>query len=242
VEEPQPILTDAKEAEEEEEIYQDPVGGSERIRTRLLAIATAFEILSGQGEALNIDLSDFINALFGLLRPLSLDTGIDDPTSYTPLPSNFFGRPSRFRLLVPGRLPPKTTPLSSLPTSQILLRCLHSVFFARHATNPPWRTAAFVKRLTECSLFFPPAFAKTILELVATLLSRDAKLEGLLDTEERTFDGTYKPELDDPQLVNTFATSLYEVLLIEGKYWEKSVKEEGRKLGLGNPNSVQQKM
>lgn len=234
-------MTGAEVIEEEEEI-RDTVGDSERIRTRLLGIATAFEILSGQGEALNIDLSDFINALFGLLRPLSLDTGVDDPITYTQLAKTFFGRPSRFRLLVPGRLPPKTTPLSSLPTSQILLRCLHSVFFSRHATNPPWRTAAFVKRLTECSLFFPPAFAKAILELVATLLSRDAKLEGMLDTEERTYDGTYKPELDDPQLVNPFATSLYEVLLIEGKYWEKHVKEEGRKLGLGNPNGVQGKM
>lgn len=221
---------------------RDAEGESERIRTRLLAIATAFEILSGQGEALNIDLSEFINALFGLLRPLALDTGIDDPVITPLMRSRALSKP---RPIVAGhkRPPPpsRTNPLSSLPTSQLLLRCLHSIFFAKYSTNPPWRTAAFLKRLTESALLFPPKVAKTVLELVSTLMSRDAKLEGLLDTEERMFDGTYKPELDDPQLVNTFTTSLWEVTLLEGKYFEKEVKGEAKKLGLGNPNTVDAK-
>ncbi|ORY33445.1 CBF/Mak21 family-domain-containing protein [Naematelia encephala] len=207
----------------------DPFGESERIRIRLLAIATAFDLLSGQGEALNIDLGDFINALFALLRPLSLDTGIEDPP-YNP--SSLPPAQKPIRPLQAGRPPPKA-PVQVLSTSTLLFRCLHAVFFSRHtssATAPPWRTSAFAKRLAEVALLLPPNTARQAVDFVRALMARDNKLEALLDSEERMFDGVYKAELDDPQLVNAFATSLYEVDVLGGRYWDRGVREVAAKL------------
>lgn len=211
----------------EEDIVVDPVGASQRTRTRLLAIVTAFDLLSGQGEAINIDLNDFISALFALLRPLSFDTGIEDPpyvtTSTVQTAHKGLARP-----LQPGRAPPKTA-IQLQSTADLMFRSIHSIFFSRHSSSaaaPPWRAAAFAKRLSECALFFPPVTAQTALRTVRQLMSKDPKLEGMLDTEERRFDGVYKPEMDDPQLCNPFATSLWEVEDLSMRHWDRQVKKE----------------
>ncbi|TFY66421.1 hypothetical protein EVG20_g4670 [Dentipellis fragilis] len=49
------------------------------IRHRLSCIVTAFELLSGQGEALNIDLGDFLIHLYAIILPLSLFPSIEAP-------------------------------------------------------------------------------------------------------------------------------------------------------------------
>jgi nucleolar complex protein 3 len=216
---------DDEEQPEEDPAALDPVGASVRTRTRLLAIVTAFELLSGQGEAINIDLNDFISALFALLRPLSLDTGLEDPPLVTTatIPTSQLARP-----LQVGRAPPKQ-PVAALSTADMLFRCLHAVFFSRHisaANAPPWRAAAFSKRLSECALFLPPLTAKRALTFVRQLMSKDPKLEGMLNTEERRFDGVYKPEMDDPQLCNPFATSLWELQDLSTSHWDGEVRHE----------------
>ena len=234
-------------ADEQADISVDPVGTSQRVRGRLLAIVTAFDVLSGQGtfhfplplcmltpslgEALNIDLGDFINALFGLLRPLALDTGIEDPPSTFSTDSAPADRP-----LQRGPAPPKVA-VRLLPTSALVFRCLHSIFFSRHALSasaPPARAAAFAKRLAECSLLFPPDTAKQALDFARSLMVREPKLEAMLDTEERTYDGMYKPEMDDPQLVNAFATSLCELEILSTRHWDRRVRTEATKLRDGN--------
>ena len=226
----------------------DSVGASRRVRLRLQAIVTAFDLLSGQGktppsefntsklirvgEALNIDLGDFINALFALLRPLSLDTGLEDPPS---IPSSDHRFPLQ-RSLKPGRAPPKIA-VQLVPTSTLLFRCLHSIFFSRNASSasaPSWRAAAFSKRLVECSLVFPPETAKKSLEVVRALMVKEPKLEAMLDTEERTFDGVYRSEVDDPQLMNPFSSSLWELEVLATKHWDRSIRGEALKLREGN--------
>ncbi|KAK8853263.1 hypothetical protein IAR55_003965 [Kwoniella newhampshirensis] len=188
----------------------DPVGASQRVRLRLLAIVTAFDLLSGQGEALNIDLADFVNSLFALLRPLSLDTGIEDPPT----------------------LPPSTKLTShavhTLSTSGLLFRCLNASFFSPRnvSKSPPWRTAAFAKRLVECALQFPPDSARLAISFARALMSKEPRLEGMLDTEERMADGVYKPEMEDPQLCNPFATSLWEGGVLGDKHWDRLVRTE----------------
>ena len=213
---------------------------SDKIRVRLLSIATAFELLSGQGEAINIDLSDFINVLYALLRPLSLDTGIQDPPPTSRLLSATSAKADKnaIRPLHLGRPPPKQPNLASLPTSVLLMRCLHTIFFSRHTASPPWRSAAFIKRWTECSLLVPPQLAKSVIEFVRTILGRDEKLEGMLDSEERMADGVYKADMDDPQLVHAFATSIYETQLLERRYWDKRVRAEGKKLADGTKVTI----
>ncbi|RXK36534.1 hypothetical protein M231_06193 [Tremella mesenterica] len=227
---------DDEKSEEEGTRNGSHTNETERIRTRLLAIATAFDLLSGQGEALTIDLSAFINALFSLLRSLCLDTELEDPPlstsiiSQLPHPSPDISN-SHF---VPDntiRGKAASATVKGWSTSDLLFRCLESIFFSRQAPpSPPWRAAAFAKRLTECSLHFPPSTAERAIGFVRKLMARHSQLEGLLDTEERMFDGVYKPELDDPQLINTFSTSLWEVHLLAEVHMNEGVRVESKKL------------
>ncbi|KAK4685523.1 nucleolar complex protein 3, partial [Tremellales sp. Uapishka_1] len=219
------IIADQYETEDDD--VSDPVGMGLRVRIRLLGIVTAFDLLSGQGEALNIDLSDFINQLFVLLRPLSLDTGIEDP----PLVSAG-AAPKPARPLIAGKAPPKAA-VQLLSTSALLFRSLHLIFFSRHSSSqsaPPWRAAAFAKRLTECALFFPSDTARQALDIVKQLMVKEPKVEALLDTEERTFDGIYKPEIEDPQLVNAFATSMWELNSLATGHWDRWTRAQAGRL------------
>ncbi|KAJ7940673.1 CBF/Mak21 family-domain-containing protein [Mycena leptocephala] len=149
----------------------DEADASKDVQLRLQCIVTAFELLSGQGEALNIDLSDFISRLYALIMPLSL---VDPGTGPT----------------------------------DMLFRALNIVFSPRTfgAAAPPWRAAAFAKRLLTAALHWPPAAAVRALEFVGGLLAKDAKLAALLSTEERAQDGAYRADVDDPQLCNPFGT------------------------------------
>lgn len=59
---------------------------------------------------------------------------------------------------------------------------------------------------------------------------REPKLESMLSTEDRTQDGVYKPELEDPQLCNPFAASFWELeILIKGHY-DPSVRREAKRI------------
>lgn len=222
------IIADRK-ADDEEDEDLDPVGASQRVRIRMLGIVTAFELLSGQGEALNIDLGDFVTELFGLLRPLSLDTGIEDPPLMTEATAVAAAKQAASKGKKAERAPTHT-----LSTSGLLFRCLEAIFFPRlfasTASAPPLRAAAFAKRLVECALFFPPATAKEAITFVRRLSSKEPKLANLLDTEERMFDGVYRPEMDDPQLTNPYTTSLYELDELADHHWDNKVKQETRKL------------
>ena len=89
---------------------------------------------------------------------------------------------------------------------------------------------AFAKRLTECALHFPPDTAKQALDFVNFLASREDRFAGLLDTEERMFDGVYDGLADDASAAHVGGTNLFEIgLLAEGHYAE-TVRKLGRKL------------
>ncbi|KAF7964822.1 hypothetical protein HWV62_2733 [Athelia sp. TMB] len=165
------------------------------IQHRLLCIVTAFELLSGQGEALNIDLSDFIGRLYTLLLPLGLMPDIDAPP------------------------PPPHTGRS---TADMLFRALELVFAQRAA--PPWRGAAFAKRLLGASLHWPPAPALRALGFVRGLLAADARLAALLATDDRTVDGVYRADLEDPQLSNPFAASFWELHVLRRAHYDARVR------------------
>jgi nucleolar complex protein 3 len=236
--------TAGDDEEEDSSLAYGPADTSHQTRTRILAIVTAFDLLSGQGEALNIDLGDFINALFAILRPLAIDTGLED-TPHTSLSgaaalpttaSRYVPQTPRERELYPKRGAPtstgggrgKSVHLSS--TSDLLFRSLNSVFFSRHASHPSARKLAFAKRLLESSLHLPPRSARQALEFVRALMAKDAKLACLLDTEERMYDGIYTPEMDDPALCNAGATVAWEVTPL-GRHVAKDVRSATAKVG-----------
>jgi nucleolar complex protein 3 len=63
---------------------------------------------------------------------------------------------------------------------------------------------------------------------------KEPKLEAMLDTEERTFDGVYRPEMDDSQLLNPFATSFWELEVLATQHWDKGTRTEANQLKEGN--------
>ncbi|EED79542.1 hypothetical nucleolar complex-associated protein 3, partial [Postia placenta Mad-698-R] len=163
---------------------------------QLLCIVTAFELLSGQGEALDIDLTDFINGLYAILPALCLAPDVEAS------PAASFK--SEVRVARPQS------------TADMLFRALDLVFSPRASASaaPPWRAAAFAKRLLGAALNWPPATASRAVEFVAALVERDPKLEALLSTEDRAGNGVYRPDLDDPQLSNPFGTTFWELHLL----------------------------
>ncbi|KAJ7063270.1 nucleolar complex-associated protein-domain-containing protein [Mycena amicta] len=146
-----------------------------------------FELLSGQGEALNIDLTDFIAQLYALILPLSL-TDID------------------------------------AGPADMLFRALGT----RGA--PAWRGAAFSKRLLTSALHWSPASALRVIKFVEGLFVRDSRLVSLLSTEEQALDGTYRADVDDPQLCNALGTCLWELVTLNGQHWDGGVRAAAGKL------------
>ena len=97
---------------------------------------------------------------------------------------------------------------------------------------------AFQPSLIACAVFlrFPLlflSFSSKGCTFVRALMSRDSKLEGLLDTEERRADGVYKGDMDDPQLCNPFSTSLWELEDLGRCHWDREVRHEASLLKEG---------
>ncbi|KAJ8594323.1 nucleolar complex-associated protein 3 [Rhizopogon salebrosus TDB-379] len=182
------------------------------IQYRLLCIVTAFELLSGQGEALNIDLTDFVNHLYTIILPISLLIQVDEPP-----PRAFV---SKFGTSKPASI------------ADMLFQALTIVFSPRTSGNTAihWRSAAFAKRLLIASLHWPPSCALRALEFVESLVAKDPKLEALLSTEDRRVDGVYLPDIDDPQLCHPFGTSFWELSLLKQHHHDNRVREAAHNL------------
>ncbi|KAJ7470731.1 nucleolar complex-associated protein-domain-containing protein [Mycena latifolia] len=116
--------------------------------------------------------------------------------------------------------------------ADMLFRALDIVFSPRTfgAAAPPWRAAAFAKRLLTAALHWPPAAALRALEFVGGLLAKDIKLAALLSTEERALDGAYRADIDDPQLCNPFGTCFWELVALAGQHWDPRVRAEAQKV------------
>jgi nucleolar complex protein 3 len=68
------------------------------------------------------------------------------------------------------------------------------------------------------------------LEFVTRLVAREPRVEALLSTEDRTVDGVYRPDVEDPQLSNPFATSAYELHLLQTAHIDAQVREAAASL------------
>ncbi|KAG9125944.1 hypothetical protein FRC07_005522 [Ceratobasidium sp. 392] len=189
---------------EEEDEGEVLVQESEVLRQRLLCISTAFELLSGQGEALNIDLNDFVQHLYGIILPLSLSPNIESSQ--------------------PSSTNQHSVHLSS--SSDLLFRALTKVFTpcTTSSAHPPWRIAAFAKRLLTAATHFPPHSAVRALEFVSALIQKHPQLDALLETDDCVANGVYRPDVDDPQLANAFASGVWEVRVL-GRHWDARVRE-----------------
>lgn len=168
------------------------------------------------GEALNIELTDFVSQLYKIILPLSHLSDI--------------GTPNFSRATPQHPLAKKTQPTPSI--SDMLFRALNIVFSPRGfgIAAPPWCAAAFSKRLLTAALHWPPRVASRALDFVAGLIAKDPKLEALLSTEDRVYDGVYRPDVDDPQLSNPFGSLFWELHILSHSHWDVGVRKEASQL------------
>ncbi|PIL23912.1 hypothetical protein GSI_13663 [Ganoderma sinense ZZ0214-1] len=183
------------------------------VQHQLLCVVTAFELLSGQGEALDIDLNDIVNRLYAILPSLALHPDIEIAPA-------------------PVRPQPHSAPQHS--PADTLFRALELAFAARSASAAPpsWRAAAFAKRLLSAALHWPPATAARAVGFVAGLVERDPKLEALLSTEDRAGNGVYRPDVDDPQVCNAFGfgSAFWELHTLAASHWAEQVRVAAARL------------
>ena len=158
-------------------------------------------------------MSDFVTKLYTIILPLSLMPNIGDPLES--LNAGVGGD----RREAPS-------------VADLLFRALNMVFSPRAfgSAAPPWRSAAFAKRILIASLHWPPALTLRALEFIGGLMHKDPKLEALLNTEDRTHDGVYRPDIDDPQLCSPFGTSFWELFIMQQSHFDHQVREESIRL------------
>jgi nucleolar complex protein 3 len=122
--------------------------------------------------------------------------------------------------------------------ADLLFRALDVVFSPQASggahggarAGPPWRAAAFAKRLLGASMHWPGPVALRTLKFVKSLIAKYPKLEALLSTEDRTHSGIYRPDVDDPQLCQPFESSFWELHLLQRRHWDPRVGEGANKL------------
>lgn len=118
--------------------------------------------------------------------------------------------------------------------ADLLFRALTVVFTPQASggarAGPPWRAAAFAKRLLGASVHWPAPVALRSLKLVHSLVAKYPKLEALLSTDDRTHSGMYRPDVDDPQLCQAFESSFWELHLLQRRHWDPRVGEEANNL------------
>ncbi len=159
-----------------------------------------------------MDLSDFNTQLYGLVQSLSLAPELD-------------AAPRQPRIAgIATATTAAAAAAANATTSDLLFRALHLALAPRTAV-PPWRSAAFAKRLLTAALHWPGVVALRALEFVARLVAREPQLEALLSTEDRTVDGVYRPDVEDPQLSNPFTTNAYELHLLRTAHVDAQVRE-----------------
>ena len=158
---------------------------------------------------MNIDLSEFVTLLYANLMTLTLASGQIESI--------------------------KSDGSGNTNVTDLLFRALDLVFTSRSSASvsadPPWRAAAFAKRLLSACLHWSTTRAiLRSLELVKSMVARDHKVEGMLSTEDRMSNGVYRPDVDDPQLCQPFETVFWELHILRKQHWDPKVREEAGKL------------
>jgi nucleolar complex protein 3 len=167
------------------------------------------------GEALSLDLGDFIQGLYGLLLPLGLDPNIET-------------------------IPQSASKTQARSTAELLFRALElglnnrsyrgsgssssSKLNAGSGSAPAGRCAAFSRRLLGCALAWPGTSAARAVHFVRGLIARDRRLLVLLDADEAATDGVWRPEIEDPDLANALAGPAWEVRVLGEKHVDERVR------------------
>lgn len=197
----------SKSGDQEDEDQSNKVRRSrEQIGDRLVCIRTAFELLSGQGEALNVDLTEFINDLYSILIPLGTQLTLEENQSTT------MNQEER----------------SGLSNLDLLFKALNLAFLTPRSTIPPLRAQAFTKRLLTITLSLAsPISIIKIIKFIIKLMHRQPVIKSILtldDEDSRRVGGIYRGDLNDVGLSNADCATGWEVLALE-KHWDERVQD-----------------
>jgi nucleolar complex protein 3 len=163
---------------------------------------------------LDIDLSEFIAMLYANLMAVTLASGEIEST--------------------------KSDNPGNVNVTDLLFRALDLVFTPRASGGvsagagasvavPPWRAAAFAKRLLSACLHWPTTSPiLRSLDLVKSMVARDPKVEAMLSTEDRISNGVYRADVDDPQLCQPFETAFWELHLLRKQHWDPESERKQR--------------
>ncbi|TPX66830.1 hypothetical protein SpCBS45565_g04211 [Spizellomyces sp. 'palustris'] len=196
------------------EQYQQYLAGdgvsAKDTRSAFHCVIAAFQLLSGQGEALNLDLKDFYNSMYTQLMRLPMNPEAALAVAGTQAMAERRAQQAKSSKIVH---------IENKSGSEIEL-ALHGfeLLFYKKRQVPAERVAAFVKRLAIAALHLPANAVLACLAIIRSLIIRFPRLESLLDAEGRLGTGIYQPMLDDPELSNPFATNLWEMTLFTQHY------------------------
>ncbi|GAA5933036.1 hypothetical protein JCM3775_005295 [Rhodotorula graminis] len=185
------------------------------MREKLLCIVTAFELLQGQGEALNVDLGDFVTALYSLILPLSLSPTFEE-APYLAQNAMTLAHKQTYKL--------------AQTEADLVFRALTAIFLLPRSLPSPIRTLAFAKRLLSASLHWPPASQLRTLSFLRSLLIREPRLEAMLETSDRRIDGRWRGHVDEPERAEPESTCFFEAGLYVRDHPDEKVRAEAKKL------------
>ncbi|RIA93574.1 nucleolar complex-associated protein [Glomus cerebriforme] len=216
------IMIDDTKLEDSDLEESNAISFTYRIKTRrsLLCIITAFQLLSGQGEALNIDLKDFYTQMYAILLPLALNPYIEKNEHYKKLNDD----------------EGKIDNVTRVETEQELLMKGFDFMFFKRRQIPIDRSAAFLKRLSIACMNWPSKTVLICLNKMEKMIQRQSRLDALLTSDDKAANGIYRPELNDPELCNPFATSLWELNLLQ-RHYDPKVRAAAVQLATYESNS-----
>lgn len=183
---------------------------SEELRCQLLCVLTAFKLLSGQGEALNIDLKDFYTHLY-ILLPVAAH-----------LPDNAF-----VDSIASAR--PEDFAVPSIPL--LVVDCIDALFFRNRQDRVPLeRAAAFFKRILYLSFHFPHKISVRLLTMAKAFVIKYPGILRMFSTDELAGEGQYLEHATDPDQSNPFATSVYELPALLNCHYDPDVRKATQSL------------
>jgi len=101
--------------------------------------------------------------------------------------------------------------------------------------SPPWRSSCFRQTPSYRVAELATSYCFADYRFHRGFDRQDPKLEALLSTEDRTVDGVYRPDLDDPQLCNPFGTSFWELHILQQSHFDARVREQAKILSSFTP-------
>lgn len=133
----------------------------------LHCIVASLELLNGQGEALNLDLSDIVTNLYSVMIPLCGAVDLEKVS--------------------------ETNKQNDNSIAHLFVHALDLALISRPKHSVPLeRLGSFIVRMCLCALHMPPRTSLALLEIVHVLLRRNEGLQSLVDNgEDRARNGHF---------------------------------------------------